>query len=182
MKPEDTKQQFIMLRAEGLSYGKIAKKLNISKATCSAWEANFTNKIAKRKQDRLEELYSAYGMLKDKRISSLGQTLNKINDAINDIDLSDVDPIKLLELKLKYQEALNKEYVAPNTREAVDFSNGFNSSDINQELGRLIELAKAGELSGDQLTQELRILTETLKAYNQTELEQQLEALTASLS
>lgn len=77
MKPEDTKQQFIMLRAEGLSYGKIAEKLKISKATCSAWEANFTNEIAKRKQDRLEELYSAYGMLKDKRISSLGQTLNK---------------------------------------------------------------------------------------------------------
>ena len=38
MKPQETKTEFIKLRAEGKSYSYIAEALHISKSTCTAWE------------------------------------------------------------------------------------------------------------------------------------------------
>ena len=46
MKSEATKQKFIQLRAEGLSYAKISDQLHLSKATCSSWENKFADEIA----------------------------------------------------------------------------------------------------------------------------------------
>ena len=42
MKSDATKQKFIQLRAEGLSYA----KLHLSKATCSKWGSKFADEIA----------------------------------------------------------------------------------------------------------------------------------------
>ena len=38
MKPQEVKQEYIKLRAEGKSYSFIADKLHISKSTCTKWE------------------------------------------------------------------------------------------------------------------------------------------------
>ena len=46
MKSEATKQKFIQLRAEGLSYAKISDQLHLSKATCSKWKSKFADEIA----------------------------------------------------------------------------------------------------------------------------------------
>ena len=59
MKSDATKQKFIQLRAEGLSYAKISDQLHLSKATCSKWESKFTEEIAELKRDHLQELYEA---------------------------------------------------------------------------------------------------------------------------
>ncbi|WP_259685391.1 helix-turn-helix domain-containing protein [Lactobacillus helveticus] len=113
MKSEATKQKFIQLRAEGLSYAyaKIGEQLNISKGTCSKWEDQLTDEIADLKKDHLQELYEEYGMQKEARIKALGKVLNKIDDAIDDADFSAMTPAQLLDARLKYQKALNNEYV-----------------------------------------------------------------------
>lgn len=50
-------------------------------------------------------------MTKEARIKKLGDTLEKIEDAIAKADFSTVDPAKLLDFKLKYTEALKGEYI-----------------------------------------------------------------------
>lgn len=115
MKSDTTKQKFIQLRAEGLSYAKIIKQLHISKSTCSSWENKFADEIATLKNDWLQELYDEYGMEKEARIKALGKVLNKIDDAIDDADFSAMTPAQLLDARLKYQKALSN-WIRPNYR------------------------------------------------------------------
>lgn len=60
----------------------------------------------------LTDLYQKYGITKENRINALGKTLNKIDAAPENIDidtLAQVAPDKLLDLKLKYTQALKDE-------------------------------------------------------------------------
>ena len=57
MKPQEAKERYILLRAEGKSYDAIAQELHISKSTCSAWEKELEQAIADRKAEQLEQLY-----------------------------------------------------------------------------------------------------------------------------
>lgn len=113
MKGTEKKAEFIELRAQGMSYSKIADTLSISKSTCTAWERELQEEIATRKQERLEELYSLYGMHRQNRIERIGDTLSQIDSAIAAKDLSELSAATLLELKLKYERELSKEYIQP---------------------------------------------------------------------
>lgn len=176
MKDQETQQKFIQLRAEGNSYATIAKKLDISKSTCSVWDGKFKDAISKLQQEHLSELYQSYGMLKDKRISSLGSTLDKINGAIDEIDLSSIDPAKLLELKLKYQEALKSEYVP-----LQDSNAKLDSNAVLTELSNLINRIKNGEISSKEAGIELKALSTAIGAYDKTVLEDKLDKLADAL-
>lgn len=170
MKPENIRHQFIKLRAEGFSYAKISKKLNISKATCSSWEQKYQNGISALKAEQLKVLYQEYGMQKQQRIKALGTTLSKIDAAISKADFSKVDPIKLLELKLKYQEALKDEYVPD--KEAPDQAT---PQSILDALNDLTQRSRKGEVSSKKATTELKALTASLSAYDKTVIEQKLD-------
>ena len=111
MKPTELKQEYIRLRAEGKSYSFIAEQLHISKSTCTKWERDLAAEIDELKRAELAELYESYNMTKQARIRKLGDTLGKINEALEQADFSEVDPAKLLDFKLKYTEALKGEYV-----------------------------------------------------------------------
>ena len=58
-------------------------------------------------------------MVKQAKIQSLGKILKKIDDAINEIDFSEMTPTQLLDAKLKYQNALQKEYSPKEDTEEV---------------------------------------------------------------
>lgn len=167
MKSEATKQKFIQLRAEGLSYAKIGKQLNISKGTCSKWEGQLTDEIAEHKKARLQELYEEYGMQKESRIKSLGKVLNKIDNAINEADFSAMTPAQLLDARLKYQKALNNEYVpTTNTSPSITME-GIQS--------RLLTLANQAENNSlnDQSAKELQALTLIInETYHRSKMEQ----------
>ena len=60
VKSIDEKTEFIRLRAEGKSYGYIAKELGMSKDTCSRWERELSEKIAELKSQNLDELYESF--------------------------------------------------------------------------------------------------------------------------
>ena len=106
MKSQETKTEFIKLRACGKSFNYIAKELNISKSTCSSWEKELKEAIAELKQEQLNELYDAYFMTKEARIKKLGGILDKIDDTLEKADLAEVPLEKLLDFKLRYTEAL----------------------------------------------------------------------------
>lgn len=64
------------------------------------------------KFDALDEIYTKYAMTKGQRVAALGKMLNKIDAALDNLDidtLAQVAPDKLIDLKLKYQTALKDE-------------------------------------------------------------------------
>lgn len=109
-KDNRVKENFIELRAKGLSYDKISEKLNVSKPTLIEWSKEFSIEINNLKAIELETIQEKYFMLKKQRIQDLGKILAKINKAIDERDLSSTNNDKLLELKIKYINELRKEF------------------------------------------------------------------------
>lgn len=175
MKPNDQKNEFIRLRAEGKSYTAIGKELSISKATCTAWERELKAEIAEKKKEQLEEMYQAYYMTREARITKLGQTLESIEDALSEADLSQVSPEKLLDYKLKYMEALKQEFI--DTTPAIPLDDTFNPRDIIVVLADLLKRIRNRDINLDQASRETMVITNILKAYETVELKAKLEAL-----
>lgn len=177
MKPQELKQEFIKLRAEGRAYSYIADKLHISKSTCTSWEKELGADIAQLKREELNTLYDAYYMKKEARIKQLGETLNRVEEALKAVDLKEIAPEKLLDFKLKYTEALQKEYVG--TEPAFKFSDTMDATGIVKALGDLLNRVRAGEVTTEQAGKESLILSNLLKAYETAELKTKLEELEA---
>ena len=175
MKPNDQKNEFIRLRAEGKSYTAIGKELSISKATCTAWERELTAEIAEKKKEQLEEMYQAYYMTREARITKLGQALESIEDALSKADLTQVSPEKLLDYKLKYMEALKQEFI--DTTPAIPLDASFNPSDIIVVLADLLKRIRNRETNLDQATRETMVIANILKAYETVELKAKLETI-----
>ena len=177
MKPSELKQEYIRLRAEGKSYSYIADKLHISKSTCSKWETQLEADIAQLKREELNSLYEAYSMKKEARIRKLGDTLDRVEEALDAVDLKEVAPEKLLDFKLKYTEALQKEYTG--TEPAFKLGDDMKPEDIVKALGDLLNRVRAGEVTQEQANRESLVLSNLLKAYGQVELKAKLDELEA---
>lgn len=175
MKLQDTKNEFVRLRAEGRSFRDIAERLNISRSTCAKWEAELESTIAELKQEQLQELYDNYYMTKEARIKKLGATLADIEGALDNVDLSQVPAEKLLDFKLKYTEALKGEYCAYS--KPFDVGENIEPKNILKAISNLYGRVQRGEVSTEQANKESAILTNLLKAYDVVELKTKLDAL-----
>lgn len=176
MKPIELKQEYIRLRAEGKSYSYIADQLHISKSTCTKWERDLAAEIDELKRAELAELYESYSMTKQARIKRLGDTLEKINTALEQADFSEVDPAKLLDFKLKYTEALKGEYVGQ--KKAIE-PESIEAKDIVEAFADLLDRTRAGDITADQAQRESLILSNLLKAYDTIEIKAKLNKLEA---
>ena len=177
MKDQDTKDLFIVLRAQNKSYDAICKELHISKATCSKWEKELKAVIADKKREELEALYESYFMTREARISQLGDALQEIDWALAGADLTEMPPDKLLDYKLKYTQALKEEYIP--TGKAKAMPSKINPAVILDAYKDLLERVQLGEVSTEQANRESMILSNILKAYESTELQRKLETLEA---
>lgn len=177
MKPNEMKRQFVEMRAEGKSYDVIAKELNISKSTCCSWERELESQISDLKREEMAELYQAYHMTKEARIRKLGDTLAQIDAALAVADLSEADPVRLLDFKLKYTEALQKEFSG--MKPALKLGERINAKDIVAALADLLNRIRAGEVSAEQASKESNVITNLLKAYETVEIQTKLEELEA---
>jgi transposase-like protein len=113
METVKVKQRFIELRAKGYSYEKIAKEMGKAKQTLIDWGTELQEEIANLKAMELEELYTKYFLLKEQRLETFGELLNKMKKEATARDLSDLPTEKLLELLLKYENHINTELVEP---------------------------------------------------------------------
>ena len=176
LKPQETKTEFIRLRAEGRSYSYIADTLHISKSTCTKWERELKAQIAELRQEQLNELYSSYYMTKEARIKKLGDTLESINTALEGADLSQIPPEKLLEYKLKYTEALKGEYTGSGNPYQFT-ADKIKPADIVTALGDLLNRVRAGEVTPEQANRESAVIATLLRAYDTVEVKEKLDAL-----
>lgn len=177
MKPQEVKQEYIKLRAEGKSYSFIADKLHISKSTCTKWEVQLAEEIAQLKKEELNTLYDSYHMKKEARIRQLGDTLGRVEDALAKVDLTEVAPEKLLDFKLKYTEALQREYIG--TDPAFKLKDSIDPKDIVTALADLLDRVRAGEVTTEQANRESLILSNLLKAYETVEVKAKLDEIEA---
>jgi transcriptional regulator with XRE-family HTH domain len=106
----ELKGQFIELRAKGLSYAKIAKKLQVSKSTLANWSSELEGEIASLRAMELEALYERYFLAKEGRIRLLGGQLKAIQEELSKRKLDQVSTDKLLDLELRVFQALKEEY------------------------------------------------------------------------
>lgn len=164
MKTAEKKEQFILLRAEGLSYSKIAAQLNISKSTCSKWEKDFSEQITAAKEERLTDLYTLYRIGKEAHIEKLGQLLQRIDSAIAEKDLTEIPAEKLLKLKLEYEERLQAQRTEPT--EGKESFTEYSQEEMLEAVAALYERIKAGAVSVQQAKTELATLEGVQKAIN----------------
>lgn len=175
MKPQETKDRFVILRAEGKSYAAIQKELGISKATCSSWEKEFKDAITEKKGENLEQLYKAYNMTREGRIKQLGATLEAIEQALAQADLTQVPPDKLLKLNLEYKQALKEEWLPLQAPERLP--DRAEPADFIRILESLLDRIRSGEITEQQARQELAAIQSIIKSYDMLELQKRLEAL-----
>ena len=107
----ELKEDFIRLRAKGLSYAKIAEQIGVAKSTLANWNADLEVEIASAKAMEMEVLQEEFFLLKEKRIRLLGEQLRRLQDELSERDLSEVPTEKLLELQLRYYTSLKEEFV-----------------------------------------------------------------------
>ena len=156
MTTTEKKEQFIILRAEGLSYSKIASQLHISKSTCSKWEKTLSQKIRTAREGRLEDLFKLYRISREEHIKKLGDVLTRIEKALEKADLTTIAPEKLLKLKLEYEEKLQAQHTEPIICGETFKENSMEG--LLQATGELYERIKAGNITPQQAKAELTAL------------------------
>lgn len=115
MKTADTKEQFIILRAQGYSFRRIAEELKISTATAQDWEDKFHGDIERLKADELTALYEQYHATKQERIKAIGANLQEIERIMKEKDVFNaLPPAQLLNYHIKYLQLLKDEYEPAN--------------------------------------------------------------------
>jgi DNA-binding NarL/FixJ family response regulator len=184
----EKKQQFVKLRAQGLSYDKIAKELKVSKATLANWNQELEGEIARLKAIELESLYQEFFMAKEARIRRLGELSHNLKTELLSRDLSQIPTHKLLDLFLKCDKALQDEYVEVkplSDQEIQELQEAgmaqMDSADIARELHRTFIRYKMGMITAQEADREKALLQAMLKAYEQGELEEKLDSIKATM-
>jgi intein-encoded DNA endonuclease-like protein len=109
MENHKTKEQFIQLRAQGVSYSNISKEIGKSKQTLIDWGKELEEEIRNLKAIELEAIYEKYFLLKEARLQSFGIVTQRIRQEIESRDFSDIPTEKLLDLFLKYNSIIKQE-------------------------------------------------------------------------
>jgi transcriptional regulator with XRE-family HTH domain len=105
----EKKPEFVELRASGLSLAKIAERLSVSKTTLIAWEKELCNEIAEARFLEMQALLETYKACKAERVKFLGKMYERLTEELAKRELSEVDPVKLLEMLVKVEQRLETE-------------------------------------------------------------------------
>ena len=100
----EMKAEFVQLRARGLPYVRIAERLGVAKSTLACWNSELEAEIASARAMELEALQEEFFLLKEGRITLLGEQLQRLRGELLSRDLTEVSTDKLLARKI-HQEA-----------------------------------------------------------------------------
>jgi DNA-binding XRE family transcriptional regulator len=126
---QKTQQQFVELRAEGMSYDKIAKKLKVSKTTLIAWSREHEVDIDNLRTIAAEALQERYKVGQQHRLELWSEQLEMVRQELKTRGLGDIPTPKLIELLDTLSEKLKSEATSVRFKsepyiknEIVDFS------------------------------------------------------------
>jgi hypothetical protein len=111
VKDNNTRQQFIEMRAKGISFDKIAKELQVAKSTLIEWSKTYLTEIDNLKAIELEALQEQFYLTKIARIELLGQQVEQMKKELGNRDFSDVPTDKLQDIFNKTLSQLKQEEI-----------------------------------------------------------------------
>jgi transposase len=107
------KQQIITLRAEGLSYAKIAEQTKVSKQTAIDIVGEQKDAVSTLEATQWEALFEATKVNLKGRIDQLTALQNRLREEIERRDLSDLPTKDLVNLYLSTTKSLKEEVFTP---------------------------------------------------------------------
>ncbi|NUN07792.1 MAG: hypothetical protein HUU54_01290 [Ignavibacteriaceae bacterium] len=109
MKEQETIDKFVQLRAEGKSYDKISKMINVSKPTLLAWGRKYQNKIDELKMVRYESILEQQKVTQEERITRLAKELNNAWEAFEKKEYDNLTKRELLLIIMRLERGLREE-------------------------------------------------------------------------
>ena len=102
----DQQDQFVELRAKGLSYDDIAQKIGVGKQTVCKWGKDLQVEVANAKALHLDAIYQKYVIAKEKRVKAFGKQLDKVLAELDKRDLKDVPADRLFKIAFDLSDRL----------------------------------------------------------------------------
>jgi len=113
MKTIEEKQKFIQLRAQGLSFDKIAEELEISKPTLLSWSGELFEEVQEAVFHEQEKLLNQYEVMRRARFETysrlLSEALQELNKRAKEHKLSKMETSQLLKLTLSVEQRLEQD-------------------------------------------------------------------------
>lgn len=142
---ETEKGRFIVLRAQGYSFDKIARELGRSRQTLVNWDRSFKEEIANLRAVELESLYERYFLTKEHKIKLFGDLVSRIKAEFDHRDLGDIPTDRLLDLFGKFYALLEAERIEIQPKTSAEITC---AKDERETLNRLLGISDASE-TGD---------------------------------
>lgn len=109
MKKIESKEQFVEMRAAGISFAEIAEKLGVSKPTLISWSKELAREIHNARTMRMDALFEKCKVAKTARIEFFGAQLAAIFEQLQQRDLSEVSTAELMKQAVRIGEFLRDE-------------------------------------------------------------------------
>ncbi len=110
MKTAEEKQTFIEMRAKGISFDKIAKKLEISKPTLLKWNQDYNKEIANLRYFQFESIIAQFRLEQGARVESMAAILSKALEELKSRSFEGLSAKDLLSIIEQTGERLRGEF------------------------------------------------------------------------
>jgi hypothetical protein len=174
----EKQQQFITLRAKGISYQKIALQLHIAKGTAISWNREFFQQISEMRKVEIDNLIRSHKLHREEQLKQLGKIVKMLRKEMKQRDLKEVPTVKLLELILKYEQYAKEEVQGlQSTDTKIDpILTAESFLDMYHELFRNADF---GIIAPDKIKQLEQLVSSMYRTYEGTVLEKKLDTIIA---
>jgi transposase len=109
MNDAETQQRFVLLRAEGRSFTRIAEELNVSKPTLIKWSRKYQFEIQNQRAINLEALQEKWLSSRETRVATLGEQLQKMERELAKRDIASLTTGQLLAFTASLRRQIRQE-------------------------------------------------------------------------
>ncbi len=105
----ETQQRFVLLRAEGRSFKRIAEELKVSKTTLVKWSRKYQFEIQNQRAIHLEALQEKWLSSRENRVDSLGGQLQQMEAELAKRDVATLTTGQLFALTTSLRRQIRQE-------------------------------------------------------------------------
>lgn len=109
----ETKMAFVLQRAQGKSFAKIADDLGVSKQTLIKWQGDLDNQIREQEYFEIQNLTEMYAVTRRERFATtaklLGAVLAELTRRADTEQLAEMDTGKLVNLALVLEKRISQD-------------------------------------------------------------------------
>lgn len=107
MKSIETKEKFLILRAKGYSYNRLAKELKTSKTTLISWAKEMNIELKNAIQYEKDQIIEKYKMSQNHRMEKIFKLHQKLMNELEKRSFENIPTIKLIKMSLVLNNITN---------------------------------------------------------------------------